>query len=335
MVGVVRALVLPSGRGSLPLAWVVVGLVSLLLMSGAPVSNAEEATAPAATPDGPIAADMTMILTDVSGLNLAAGTFNATFYLSLACDRPCEVSEWDVLDAQSLKRTVIAEEDGATWWVVSGTFTVNPQLRLFPFDTQMLPIEIEHRLLDSSELVFVPDVEASEVSPEVLIAGWEKEAFEFTSSTTVYRSLGADYSRATFTQPVSRSTLASITKYYVPLVIFILVGASTLLLSRFDVQIGTAAAALVGLTVFYLATSGGVGAVGYLTVWDLSLIIGYLVLGLVLACGVIGTRRTDAGAYETPEGEDEGRRMRRAFLTAAMLVVVLGGAGILLTALLT
>lgn len=56
---------------------------------------------------------------------------------------------------------------------------------------------------------------------------------------------------------------------------------------------------------------------------------------MTLACGVIGTRRTDAGVYETPEGADEGRRMRRAFLAAAMLVVVVGGAGILLTALLT
>lgn len=326
---------LSGGRYRLGLMGLLVALVGVLLILGAPHSHAEDAAAPQAGQVGPVAADMTVILTNVSGLNLAAGTFNATFYLSLACDRPCEVSEWDVLDAQSLKRTVIAEENGATWWVVTGTFTLNPQLRLFPFDTQKLSIEIEHRLLDSSELVLVPNVEASEVAPEVRIAGWEKEAFEFTSSTTAYRSLSADYSRATFTQPVSRSTMASITKYYVPLVIFILVGAATLFLSRFEVQIGTSAAALVGLTVFYLATSGGVGSIGYLTVWDLSLIVGYVVLGLVMACGVIGTRRTDAGRYETPEGEAEARRMRRGFLLAAGLVMVLGGAGILLVALLT
>lgn len=334
--GVRGTRVLLARRSGSPLVLALLGVVGLLLLIGAPNSYAEDATAPPAVAQGtPVSADMTMILTEVSGLNLMTDTFHATFYLSLACDRPCEVSEWDVLNAQSLTREIIAEEDGATWWVVSGTFTFDPQLRLFPFDTQMLPIQIEHRLLDSSELLFVPNVDASEVAPEVTIAGWDKEAFEFTSTTTVYRALGADYSRATFTQPVSRSTLASITKYYVPLVIFILVGASTLLLARFDVQIGTAAAALVGLTVFYLATSGGVGAVGYLTVWDLSLIIGYLVLGLVLMCGVIGTRRTDAGVYETPEGEAAGRRLRRAFLAAVTLVVMLGGAGILLTAVLT
>lgn len=230
---------------------------------------------------------------------------------------------------------MIAEKDGATWWLVSGTFTLNPQLRLFPFDPQYLPIEFEHRLLNADALVFVPNVEASEVAPEVMIAGWEKEAFEFTSSTTAYRSLGADYSRATFTQPVSRSTLASITKYYIPLVSFILVGAMTLLLTRFDVQIGAAASALVGMTVFYLATSGGVGTVGYLTVWDLSLILGYVALSLVLACGVIGTRRKDAGAYDSPEGEAEAGRMRRAFLFAVTVVVILGGVGILVTAIVT
>lgn len=212
---------------------------------------------------------------------------------------------------------------------------MNPQLRLFPFDTQLLPIEFEHRLRDASELVFVPNVQGSEVTPEVSIVGWDKEPFQFTSSTTAYRSLGADYSRATFTQPVSRSTLASITKYYLPLLIFILVGVSTLLLSRFETQIGTASAALVGLTVFYLASSGGVGVVGYLTVWDMSLILGYLVLGLVLMCGVMGTRRTDAGAYETPEDKTRARRLRRAFLVAVMTVLLLGGAGIGLVAVLT
>lgn len=334
--GGVRPLSFLVNQRRLPLALVVAGLVSLLMGIWAPISHAEETTAPpAVTQDGPVEADMTVLLTEVSGLNLTTATFNATFYLSLTCDRPCEASEWDVLNAQSLTREVIAEEGSTTWWVVSGTFTLDPQLRLFPFDTQRLPIEIEHRLLDASELVFVPNIEASEVTSEVRIAGWEKEAFEFTSSTTFYRALQDDYSRATFTQPVSRSTLASITKYYVPLALFILLGALTLLLSRFHVQIEAAGAALVGITVFYLATGEGIGSVGYLTVWDASLIVGYLVLGLVLVCGVIGTRRADAGAYETPEGVIQGRRMRRTFLVAVVLLLILGGAGILLTAVLT
>lgn len=330
-----KALDLLTGKRSVVIALGIVGLIGILQVMWTPASRAEGATDSTVTSGAPVAADVTVLLTRVSGLNLTSGTFGATFYLSLACDRPCDVSEWDVLNAQSLTREVIAEEGDRTWWLVTGSFILDPQLRLFPFDTQELPLEIEHRLLDSSELVFVPDVQASEVIPEVVVSGWEKQAFEFTASTTAYRSLSADYSRATFILPVSRSLLASITKYYIPLVIFILVGASTLLLSRFEVQIGTAAAALVGMTVFYLATSGGVGSVGYLTVWDLSLILGYLVLGLVLGCGVLGTRRTDAGVFETPEGVAEGRRMRRTFLAVVVMVVVLGGVGITLIAALT
>ena len=126
----------------------------------------------------------------------------------------------------------------------------------------------------------------------------------------------------TFGLPVARSTVASITKYYIPLVIFIILGVATLFLGRNDIQLRTAGTALVGLTIFYLFTSGGVGAVGYLTVWDISVIAGYIALGLVLLSGIIGAYLFHEHRFEGPEGEALNKRLRFGFLTGIAIFLV-------------
>ena len=269
-------------------------------------------------------AAVSILMTNTSGLDLATGTFDASFYLGLTCSVACTEAGWDIMNARSFTREEVSAEGDTTWWRVIGSFTFNPELRLFPFDTQYLPLEIEHESLDASQLVLVPDAATSEVTPDADVSGWEMEDFQFTGTNTQYVSLGADYSRVTFTMPVTRSTIASITKYYIPLAIFILLGAATLVLSRNDYQIRTGGTALVGLTVFYLATSGGVGTVGYLTVWDLSVLLGYIALGLVLTCGVIGAYLFNEGAFEGPEGEARNKRMRFRFLKSVIALMVVG-----------
>ena len=307
-------------------------LTSLLAALGLGLLASAAAAGPSASvpveSEGPVEAVATVLLTEMSVLNLATNTFNATFYMSLDCDQLCPEDEWDIINAQSSSRELIDQEGDTSWRRVQGIFTFDPQLKLFPFDTQYLEIEIEHRLLDTDQLVFVPNPVDSEVTSGVSVSGWETEDFTFTSSTIAYRSLGQDYSRMTFTVPVTRSTLATVTKYYVPLAIFIFLGAATLVLRRYEFQIGTGGSALVGLTVFYLATSGGVGTVGYLTVWDMSILLGYLSLGLVLISGVTGLYLTDHGTLEEPDGDAIARRMRNRFLAAFAALVAIGALAI-------
>lgn len=316
------------------LAAIFVGVLAALGITLAPAASAQTPAAVQGA-DAPVEATTSVLLTNISGLDLASGSFNASFFLSLTCTGPCQPAQWDLINARTHTRTLVSEEGATTWWQVTGTFTFSPDLRLFPFDTQRLPIIIEHTLLDASQLVFVADSAASEVTDDVKISGWQREAFTLTSSTVEYRSLDEDYSRLTFTQPVTRSTLASVTKYYIPLSIFILLGAATLVLSRNDYQIRTGGTALLGLTVFYLATSGGVGLTGTLSVWDASILLGYLSLGLVLACGIIGSYRYNEGAFEGPDGALRNKRLRFGFLWGIVALVSVGAATITATAVLT
>jgi hypothetical protein len=328
----------PRGRIA---GWLLLVMVALLGVTGLLAAPAGATTPSGASPEtsvssaAPAEASISIIMLGMSGLNMPDGTFNATFYLGVSCTAECDPAGWELVNANSMSSELVTEEAGQWWWRVQGTFVFQPDIRLFPFDTQQLPIVIEHKRLDSAALVYVPDVEGSEVSDDVAVPGWVVEPFTFTSGSTEYESLGADYSRVTFTVPVGRSTLASITKYYIPLVIFILLGVATLVLARSDYQIRTGGTALVGLTIFYLATSGGVATVGYLTLWDLSVLLGYLALGMVLVCGVIGAYLYHEGAYEGPEGDARNKRMRFRFLWAIVAVVALGSVGIALVGTLT
>jgi hypothetical protein len=104
----------------------------MLVPHSAQANDSQGTTAPVETPTQ---VDTSIHLTELSGLSVAPGTFNASLYVSMRCADPCDRSEWDILNAVTYSRQVIAEEPDETWWLVSGTFTFSPDLGLFPFDT--------------------------------------------------------------------------------------------------------------------------------------------------------------------------------------------------------
>ena len=306
-----------------------------ILASAVPVQAAAPVTAAQAADPAPTEAEISVVVTNLSKLDLDQGVFHAILYLGITCTEPCQADEWDLVNANEYTYELTADEGPTTWWRVSGTFVFQPNLRLFPFDTQILPIIIEHEDLTTEELIFVPDLQTSEVSSLTGVPGWLIEPFTFTASEHYFAAFEETYSSVTFGLPVVRSTVASITKYYIPLVIFIILGVATLFLGRNDIQLRTAGTALVGLTIFYLFTSGGVGAVGYLTVWDMSVIVGYVALGLVLLCGIIGAYLFHEHRFDGPAGEALNKRLRFGFLTGIAIFMAISAVVITVIALVT
>lgn len=297
-----------------------------MLASAAPAHASAPISTELRPEQAPAEARVAVIVTSLSKLSLDEGVFHAIFYLGITCIEECQDEDWDLVNANEYTSELTAVEGPTTWWRVSGTFVFQPNLRLFPFDTQTLPIIIEHEDLTMEKLIFVPDQQTSEVSSLIGVPGWLIEPFSLTTSEHFFIGFGETYSSLTFGLPVSRSTVASITKYYIPLVIFIILGVATLFLGRNDIQLRTAGTALVGLTIFYLFTSGGVGAVGYLTVWDISVIAGYIALGLVLLCGIIGAYLFHEHRFEGSAGEALNKRLRFGFLTGIAIFMVVSAA---------
>ena len=210
------------------------------------------------------------------------------------------------------------------WWRVRGRFVFEPDLHRYPFDTQRLPLRIERVNEPADELLLVADTAGSGTDAELHVPGWSIGPLEASERVHEYPVLGTAYSQVAFAIPLERDALANILKHIAALAIFVLLGAATLILARNDYQIRVGGTALVGLTVFYLATSSDVVAVGYLTLGDLAVIVAYASLFLVLVCGMIGAWQFLEGRYEGPEGAARSKRLRMRFLALVTAVYVIG-----------
>lgn len=278
---------------------------------------------PAAT-DAPVTATLSILVTLLSGVDLDAGTFDATFYLGVRCDRPCEDDGWEVMNATELTTELVTDEDDERWWRVMATLVFSPDLHRYPFDVQSLPIVIEHVNDPIGRLRFAPDIGESGVDGQVRVSGWGVGSPTFTTRAHDYPVFDDAWDQATFAIPLRRDAFASIVKYFLALAIFVLLGAATLVLVRNDYHIRVGGTALVGLTIFYLATSADVVAVGYFTLWDAAIVLAYVSLFLVLVCGIRGAWLYNAGRYEGPEGAARSLRLRLRFL-ALIGVLFIGG----------
>ena len=310
-------------------------IVLLLFALLATIALSPLATAPALAE--PIEAKVSIVMINLSGVDLAAGTFDANFYLVFDCKVECDAENWELVNATEYTSELIQDPANLLddqplnpWYRISGTFAFQPSLRLFPFDTQELPIVIEHKLLDESFLVLVPDQEASDVSAKVGVPGWLIEPFTFTYDQHKFSDLEESYSELTFAIPVTRSAVSSVLKYYVPLIIFVLLGVTALFVSTNELQLTNAGTALVGLTVFYFFVGYDIGGVGYLTVYDASIVLGYLILGLVVVAGIVDAyQKRRVGADTSDEAVlERSHRIRFGFLRAIAILIVVGAIAI-------
>jgi hypothetical protein len=70
----------------------------------------------------------------------------------------------------------------------SGTFRMNWNLKHYPYDSQVLPIQMEYSLRDSAKIILKPDTENSGINSENIPQDWTVKAFALKSETSTYAS---------------------------------------------------------------------------------------------------------------------------------------------------
>jgi len=70
----------------------------------------------------------------------------------------------------------------------SGTFRMNWNLKHYPYDSQVLPIQMEYSLRDSSKIILKPDTENSGINSENIPQDWTVKTFALKSETSTYAS---------------------------------------------------------------------------------------------------------------------------------------------------
>ncbi len=279
---------------------------------------------------GPAKAAISLYVFSISKLDMKAMSFDATFYLYITCPPvvPCSQDGWELVNGKVNGKVLQTTTATLKQWRVEASLSFNGAFHSYPFDSQTLPVVIEDGTAASDKLVYVPDPGRSGVDPQVVIPGWTIGQFSFTESAHSYVPLEETYSQVGFSVPISKSPIASVAKFYVPLTIIVLLGVSTLVLARNDMQLRTGGTALLGLTLFYLAATTVIPAVGYSTIWDESVVLCYALLFMVLACGVVGSYMHGQGKFEGDEGTRRNKRLRSRFAIAIGVVALVGAIAI-------
>ncbi len=70
----------------------------------------------------------------------------------------------------------------------TGTFRMNWNLKHYPYDSQVLPIQMEYSLRDSSKIILKPDTENSGINRENIPPDWSVRDFTLKSETSMYTS---------------------------------------------------------------------------------------------------------------------------------------------------
>lgn len=236
-------------------------------------------------------------LVNVEKVDLSASSYRLDFYLwfkfnpreiSLA-----EVKEFEFINGLPTKYEVKVDgERGYLEYRVKGDFIKTFDFSKYPYETHTLTVELEHKSLNASKLVFKADPTSS-VDEGVNIAGWEISEFK---TYVVEHSYGDNvHSRFIFSLQIKRPTLSSFVKSVLPVTVITTISLLAFLISpqNFSQRIGLGVTTLMSATTFHLALLSGIPPVGYLTLADKMMISIYVIFLYNLSVSVYIMRLVD------------------------------------------
>jgi hypothetical protein len=221
----------------------------------------------------------------------------------------------DVQEEQERKR--IADE----MYVVvkaKGTFRFEPNLHTYPFDSQQLPIQVEHSVYDRESAVFVDDIKSyargghpkqwsvreSLRIPEYELTSVSRNIVDVVYNTDFgdYSAPSADsiYSRFSVSLAIERISWPYLFKILLPLCVILVMGYLMFLLPPKEIQgaIAISMSALLSCIAFEVTISQSLPPVGYLITSDKFFIVAYGLLSINLAASIWAYRLHDTGRAE-------------------------------------
>ena len=265
--------------------WITIGILLFvcLLVGTATLKTANAASA--------VEVEVGIWLVNVEKVDLAASSFKLDFYLWFNFD-PSEISlsevkEFEFINGAPAKYEIaVDEEEGYLEYRVRGDFIKTFDFAQYPFENQKLPVQLEHKFLDSTQLVYISDP-TSTIDPEATVAGWDIASFETSIDEHSYGSEA--YSRFVSNVVLQRPTLSAFIKSVLPISVITTIALLAFFISpnNFAQRIGLGVTTLLSATAFHLSLVNGIPPTGYLTFAD-RMMIGIYAVFLCNLSGVFG-----------------------------------------------
>src|SRR3990170_7546272 len=205
----------------------------------------------------PVNVQVGVWLVNVEKVDLSANSYRLDFYLWFRFN-PSEISLDEVKDFEFINgaptkyEVNVNENEGYLEYRVRGDFIETFDFSQYPFETHKLAVEIEHKNLDVSLLVFEED-STSNIDPDASVAGWELG--EFQTQLTEH-SYGEDtFSRFVFSVDLKRPELSSFIKTVLPVAVITTISLLAFFMApqNFAQRITLGVTTLLSATTFHLS----------------------------------------------------------------------------------
>jgi hypothetical protein len=239
-------------------------------------------------------------VTDFKSFTVEEGSVKADFYLSLRSGTNVSLSDLELVNGHITTVDTLRDIPGDKYYRIYATMDADPDLRLYPFDRHALTIEIEPKTADSESLVLVIDKNQTGLDKEAHFPGWE---YRTAGSSVENYSYGKDevpYSRAVFIYGIQRDTASTVLKFFLPIMLIIIVSLSSLLM-KVSSRLGLNASMFLAAVLIHWRVADAIPLVAYATFLDIFMIITYATLVMVLVSGILLMKYTEE--KDTPRAD--------------------------------
>ena len=225
-------------------------------------------------------------IVDFNRFSVSTGTVETNFYITLKSDAPVSINDFELINGRTTSVDTIRDTSLEKEYRINAELTVDPDLRRYPFDRHTIQIEIEPKFKNEQELVLVIDPARTRIDPEADLPGWEFIAVSSAVTNKSYVTDEIPYSRVIFDYGIRRDVASTILKFFLPILLLIVVSLSSLLMKTTS-RLGLNASMLLAAVMIHWRVVDAIPLVAYTTFLDMFMIITYGTLVMVLISGIL------------------------------------------------
>jgi hypothetical protein len=236
-----------------------------------------------------------IVVMGITNINERSGTWDADFYLYERW-RPAAgfTPQTEIVNEAERHATqfdTTEERDGQCQRSrrVRSTLRAAYDLRRFPFDQQRLPLEISDDQFSTADVVYAEAAQPLGFDEGVrdAVPGWKVENdldFAHKARTFAWESGAPVYDYAVFTVSVRRHVTYHLTKYFLPLLVIVIIAFSVFWIDAEDLcsQVTIGVTCVLAAIAFQFAEASTLPEVAYLTLADRTYAVCYIAIGLAV-----------------------------------------------------
>ncbi len=249
----------------------------------------ESADSPGASPEH---VEVTIYIVDFNRFDVGAGSVGVDFYLQILSDSNLSISDFELMNGVISSTNVLHDTPHEKEYRIIAILTVEPDLSRYPFDRHILSIKLEPKFKNEHQMVLLTNQEKNGINPEADLPGWTLTRSGSSVTNMTYMADEQPYSRIIFEYGIVRDTTSTIVKFFLPLLLIVLVSLSSLMM-KISTRMGLNSSMFLAAVMIHWRIADNIPLVTYATILDWFMIITYITLVMVLISGIFIIRYSE------------------------------------------